>query len=95
MVNVKIITDVQGEEPDILSPIKHEELVILVSWVDERVRQPAPESGWTHELLQATFDEFCADLPSHEGVLGIFRPKTTKNAEAPAPQSLQEGITFS
>jgi len=29
------------------------------------------------------------------GVLGIFRPKTTKNAEAPAPQSLQEGITFS
>ena len=28
------------------------------------------------------------------GVLGFFRPKTTKNAEPPAPQSFQEGITF-
>lgn len=29
------------------------------------------------------------------GVLGIFRPKTTKNAVAPAIRSLPNGITFS
>ena len=28
------------------------------------------------------------------GVLGIFRPKATKNAEALSPQGLQEGIAF-
>ena len=31
----------------------------------------------------------------HCGVLGIFRPKTTKNAVAPAIRSLPNGITFS
>ena len=36
-----------------------------------------------------------AGIPTYGGVLGIFRPKTTKNAVAPAIRSLPNGITFS
>ncbi|WP_370060336.1 hypothetical protein [Neptunomonas phycophila] len=54
---------------------------------------PAPVNGWTHERLQE--QAMILSSLTIDGVLGIFRPKTTKNAEAPAPQSLQEGITFS
>ncbi len=35
------------------------------------------------------------DHLSQLGVLGIFRPKTTKIAESPAIRGLQEGIAFS
>ncbi|HBZ1977273.1 TPA: hypothetical protein MHM08_26375 [Klebsiella pneumoniae] len=40
---------------------------------------------------KATFISF---FSGHKGVLGIFRPKTTKCSGGPAVCGLQRGITF-
>lgn len=47
-----LITDLRPGEPDILTPVRHESLVVRVkSHSATHVRIPSPPAGWTHEGL--------------------------------------------
>ncbi|MDV5717555.1 SprT-like domain-containing protein [Enterobacter hormaechei] len=46
------------------------------------------------EVMQTLVHEQCHMWQYHYGVLGIFRPKTTKCSGGPAVCGLQRGITF-
>jgi hypothetical protein len=59
-----------------------------------RVRFSDAEWEGLQQLSESAGMSMSEVVRDHLGVLGIFRPKTTKNAEALTPQSLQEGITF-
>ena len=49
-----IITDLRPGEPDILTPVRHESLVVRVKGHSAtQVRIPSPPGGWTHEGLLA------------------------------------------
>ena len=50
------------------------------------------ELDYINELMD--WEAIARLLRDIHGVLGIFRPKATKNAEALSPQGLQEGIAF-
>ena len=55
------ITDVQGNESDILSAIRHNELIIRRLDGDVLTRQAAPAEGWTHLELMAVQPENCEE----------------------------------
>lgn len=48
---IKFITDVQGDEPDILTPVQFETLVITDLQKKELFTVPAPQDGWTDSEL--------------------------------------------
>jgi hypothetical protein len=48
---LKFITDVQGDEPDILTPIKDNSLVVTDLEKNKLFVEPAPHGGWTDKLL--------------------------------------------
>jgi hypothetical protein len=55
---LKFITDQRGNEPDILSAIKNERLMIVSIENQLLATYDAPKDGWTHELLELMADEF-------------------------------------
>lgn len=57
MISVSVVTDIQGDETDILTPIKHVPLVICIHNVEEYKRVVLPESGWTHETIKESVDK--------------------------------------
>lgn len=48
---IKFITDIQGNEPDILTPHKHERLLIMSIEGQYLNSYEPPKTGWTHEAL--------------------------------------------
>ncbi len=48
---LKFITDIQGDEPDILTPVKNHDLVVTDLDDNKLFTVPVPEGGWTDELL--------------------------------------------
>ena len=54
---VTFITDIQGNEPDILTPVKHGKLKIFITRINSNkeeellLEKEAPTNGWTDELL--------------------------------------------
>lgn len=65
MVNVTVITDVQGDEPDVLFSVQHEPLIIRTHTLEEHARVIAPECGWSHEIIQGKVDKICRHLLDH------------------------------
>jgi hypothetical protein len=57
---LKFITDVQNDEPDILTPVKHNDLLITDLDGVQMLIIPAPEGGWSDELLWAASDRYIA-----------------------------------
>lgn len=49
---IHFITDIQGTEPDILTPVKQKPLLIIDLDSNIIERMPAPDEGWTHEKLE-------------------------------------------
>ncbi|EPN9162967.1 hypothetical protein ACT4EA_004163 [Escherichia coli] len=58
---IRYITDQLPGEPDILTPLKHGQLVIRSLAGDEIFTRNAPETGWTHELLVEVQPSCCED----------------------------------
>lgn len=56
---ITIITDIKGNEPDILTAFKHEDLVLKVRGEREVFRANAPGYGWTTEQLEQVCEEYC------------------------------------
>lgn len=48
---ITYITDQREGEPDILTPVLHEPLIIRTLGGVEILRQKAPQGGWTHDQL--------------------------------------------
>lgn len=48
---LKFITDVQSNEPDILSEVAHEKLLIMSIEGQFLASYDAPKKGWTHDVL--------------------------------------------
>ena len=48
---ITYITDQREGEPDILTPVRHDSLIIRTLGGVEILRQKAPQDGWTHDLL--------------------------------------------
>ena len=59
MITIKIITDVKGREPDILTPIKEQDLVLKNVADQEIFRADPPENGWSTDALIRACDRFC------------------------------------
>ena len=61
---IKLITDIQAGEPDIMEPYRRATLCIHELGSDEASLEfPAPEFGWNHEILRAVVEELIpADL---------------------------------
>ena len=55
---IKFITDIQGNEPDILTPHKHKHLLIM-SIEGQYLNSYEPsEAGWTHDSLSKLVEFF-------------------------------------
>lgn len=48
---ITYITDQREGEPDILTPVRHDPLIIRTLGGIEILRQKAPQDGWTHDQL--------------------------------------------
>ncbi|MGF1884062.1 hypothetical protein [Vibrio splendidus] len=55
---MKFITDLQGDEPDILTPHKHKPLMIISLEGQSLRTYDAPSTGWTHDTLVQLSDFF-------------------------------------
>lgn len=56
---IKFITDIRSSnEPDILTPVKHEALMIVSIDGQYLGKFEAPKTGWSHERLCALSDQF-------------------------------------
>lgn len=62
--------------------------------VDERIDRIQISADKVEQIL-LEFDDYDEARKSLDGVLGIFRPKTTLIAVGPASRGFPEGITFS
>lgn len=56
---IKIITDIKGSEPDILTAYQHEDLVLKSGRELSIYRTEAPRTGWTTERLREACDGYC------------------------------------
>lgn len=65
-----LVTDHQGSEPDILSPLVHEAFEIRTLAGEVLKTFLAPPSGWTHESLQALAVEH--ESITHDGADGYL-----------------------
>ena len=58
---IKIITDIKGSEPDILTAYQLGDLVVKSGREQVIFRADAPPQGWTTERLQQVCDEYCRE----------------------------------
>lgn len=61
-MSIVIVTDQQGLEPDILTPVKFEPLVVRTLEGREVCRRNAPFGGWSHKKLLTAVGSLGADL---------------------------------
>lgn len=47
-----IITDIRPDEPDVLTPLRHQVLTVSDLSGTEITQILAPQAGWTHEALE-------------------------------------------
>ncbi|WP_095158327.1 hypothetical protein [Pseudomonas sp. Irchel 3E13] len=74
-----LVTDHQGDEPDILSPLVHGDFEIRTLAGQVLKTFLAPASGWTHESLQALADEH--ESITHDGADGYLGGKWMGSTE--------------
>ena len=55
---IKFITDIQGNEPDILTPHKHKRLLIMSMEGQYLNSYEPPKTGWTHDTLSKLTEVF-------------------------------------